>query len=77
MTYKTTVSHDGTIHLGPHHPQPGTVVEVIYTRAGSFIVAVDDDPMSTIDANVVTALSRRIAQRADRRRLPRVDAVGA
>lgn len=76
MTYKTTVSHSGTIDLGPHAPPPGTVVEIIYTRAGSFIVAIDDDVAGMIDANVVTALSARIARHADRRRLPRVDVTG-
>lgn len=48
MTYKATIRPDGSLKLGPEAYAagftPGTVVEVIVTRAGSLIVAIDDAP---------------------------------
>jgi hypothetical protein len=47
--HKTTVRSDGSVILGGEARlkagfQPGAVVEVILTRAGSLIVALDDSP---------------------------------
>lgn len=48
MTFRTTVQSQGTINLGPSAWaagfEPGAVVEVIVTRAGSLIVAIDTSP---------------------------------
>lgn len=47
--HTTTVRSDGSVILGGEahlHAgfQPGTVVQVILTRAGSLIIALDDSP---------------------------------
>jgi hypothetical protein len=77
MPYRTAVRSDGCIPLGDAAARlgfrPGVLVDVIVTRAGSLILAINED-VPTYDATwkplVGTAARKALAAGRDRRVTP-------
>lgn len=63
MTFKATVSVDGHLLLGDAATQagfaPGRVVEVIVTRSGSLILALDNAPALDVSFKPISRRSGR------------------
>lgn len=73
MTYKSVARADGSLSLGPDAWaagfKPGTVVEVIVTRAGSLILSIDDSPPPVdLAFKLLTGGAAQLALRTGRRK---------